>query len=123
LSPDGCGFVPIRKRALEQFRPSCLDVALQTSCKEKIMKKTILVLPLLFLSLAACQTSNQNAALGALGGAAAGAALSSGEDRTQGALIGAAVGVAASTLIGPAQQQGQCYYRDQNGQRFIAPCQ
>jgi outer membrane lipoprotein SlyB len=86
------------------------------------MTKFYLVLPVAALSLAACQTTDQNAALGALGGAAVGAAVSSDEDRTQGALIGAAVGVAASTLIGPAPTQGKCYYRDQYGKRFIADC-
>jgi len=86
------------------------------------MTRYILILPLLILPLAACQTSEQNAALGALGGAAVGAAVSSDSDRTKGALVGAAVGAAASTLIGPAQTQGQCYYRDQYGQRFIAAC-
>lgn len=86
------------------------------------MNKLVFVLPLATLSLAACQTADQNAALGALGGAAVGAAVSSDADRTKGALIGAAVGVAASTLIGPASQQGKCYYRDQYGQRFIANC-
>lgn len=87
------------------------------------MKSRILIaLPLMALSLAACQTTDQNAALGALGGAAVGAAVSSDADRTQGALIGAAVGVAASTLIGPAPQRGQCYYRNSAGQRFIAAC-
>ncbi len=82
----------------------------------------MLALPLMALSLAACQTEGQNAALGALGGAAVGAAVSSDDDRTTGALVGAAVGVAASTLIGPAQTQGQCYYRDQYNRRFIAAC-
>ena len=85
------------------------------------MKKFFLI-SAVALSLTACQTTDQNAALGALGGAAVGAAVSSGSDRTQGALIGAAAGVAASTLIGPAPQRGQCYYRDQNGNRFIAAC-
>lgn len=86
------------------------------------MTRFHLLLPIAALSLAACQTTDQNAALGALGGAAVGAAVSSDEDRTQGALIGAAVGVAASTLIGPATTQGRCYYRDQYGRRFIANC-
>ena len=84
------------------------------------MSKFLLVLPFLTLGLAGCQTSNQNAALGALGGAAVGAAVS--DNETQGALIGAAVGVAASTLIGPAPRTGQCYYRNSSGQRFIANC-
>ncbi len=82
----------------------------------------LILVPVLGFAIAGCQTTDQNAALGALGGAAVGAAVSSDEDRTQGALIGAAVGVAASTLIGPAPQRGQCYYRDSRGQRFIAPC-
>jgi hypothetical protein len=87
------------------------------------MKRILLALPLVALTAAGCTTtSDQNAALGALGGAAVGAAVSSPSDRTQGALIGAAVGVAASTLIGPAPRAGQCYYRDASGNRFIAPC-
>jgi len=84
------------------------------------MRKFLLILPM--IALTACETSNQNAAAGALGGAAIGAAVSGSDDRLTGALVGAAVGVAASTLIGPAQQQGQCYYRDSRGQRFIAAC-
>lgn len=86
------------------------------------MKKFLLILPLLSLGVAGCATTDQNAALGALGGAAVGAAVSSDSDRTQGALIGAAVGVAASTLIGPAPGAGQCYYRDAQGRRFVAAC-
>lgn len=86
------------------------------------MKKLLLVLPLAALSLSACQTTDQNAAAGALGGAALGAALSSEQDRTTGALIGAAVGVAGSTLIGPATQPGQCYYRDSYGRKVLGAC-
>jgi outer membrane lipoprotein SlyB len=86
------------------------------------MKRSLLLLPILALSLAACETTDQNAAAGALGGAALGAAVSGSDDRLTGALVGAAVGVAASTLIGPAPQRGQCYYRDQQGRRFIAAC-
>lgn len=86
------------------------------------MKHILLMLPLLGLGLAGCATTDQNAALGALGGAAVGAAVSGDKDRTQGALIGAAVGVAASTLVGPAPNAGQCYYRDAQGRRFIAAC-
>lgn len=86
------------------------------------MKKIAVLIVLSAMTLSACQTSNQNAALGALGGAAVGAAVSSGNDRTKGALIGAATGVAASTLIGPSQQRGQCYYRDSRGQRYVASC-
>jgi Glycine zipper 2TM domain len=86
------------------------------------MKKYFLIIPMATLTLAGCQTAEQNAAAGALGGAALGAAVSGGDDKLTGALVGAAVGVAASTLIGPAPSAGKCYYRDQNGQRFIAAC-
>ncbi len=88
------------------------------------MTRSLLTLPLVLAALVACTPAEQNAALGALGGAAVGAAVSSDSDRTKGALVGAAVGVAASQLIGPVPQRtGKCYYRDQYGNRFIADCQ
>lgn len=86
------------------------------------MNKYLVTLPLIAFGLTACQTSNQNAALGALGGAAVGAAVSNDDDRLTGALTGAAVGVAASTLIRPAETPGQCYYRNSQGQLYIAAC-
>lgn len=85
------------------------------------MNRIFLALPLI-AALAACTPADQNLAVGALGGAAVGAAVSSDSDRTKGALVGAAVGAAASQLLGPAQRQGQCRYRDQYGQEFIAAC-
>ena len=87
------------------------------------MTRGFLGLPLLFGALAACTPTEQNAAIGALGGAAVGAAVSSDRDREKGAIVGAIVGVAVSQLIGPAPQRGKCYYRDQYGNRFIADCQ
>ncbi|MFO1203807.1 MAG: YMGG-like glycine zipper-containing protein [Tabrizicola sp.] len=87
------------------------------------MTRYLVGIPLLALSLAACTPSEQNAAIGALGGAAVGAAVSSDSDREKGAVVGAIVGVAASQLIGPAQKPGQCYYRDQYGNKYIAACQ
>lgn len=88
------------------------------------MKRTLLTLPLLLAGLAACTPAEQNATIGALGGAAVGAAVSSDDDREKGAIVGAVVGVAASQLLGPVPQRaGKCYYRDQNGNRFIADCQ
>ncbi len=86
------------------------------------MKRILLTLPLLALPIAACTPAEQNAALGAVGGAAVGAAVSSDSDREKGAVVGAIVGVAASQLLGPAPQTGKCYYRDQYGNRFIADC-
>jgi uncharacterized protein YfaA (DUF2138 family) len=88
------------------------------------MTRNFLGLPLLVAALAACTPAEQNATIGALGGAAVGAAVSSDDDREKGAIVGAIVGVAASQLIGPVpQRRGKCYYRDQNGNRFIADCQ
>jgi Glycine zipper 2TM domain len=85
------------------------------------MKKFLMILPMLTLGLAACQTEGQNAAVGGLAGAAVGAAVS--DNETQGALIGAAVGVAASTLVRPANAQGQCTYRNtRTGQTYLAAC-
>ncbi len=87
------------------------------------MKKFLLTLPLLTLALAGCQTEGQNAAAGALGGAALGAAVSGDDDRVVGAALGAAAGVAASTLIRPTGTSNRCLYRDQYGQTFEAACQ
>ncbi len=86
------------------------------------MKSYLLALPLIALTLAGCETANQNALAGAAGGALVGAAVSNKSDRTTGALVGAAVGVAASTLIRPTATPGQCLYRNQQGQTFTAAC-
>lgn len=86
------------------------------------MTRFLLALPILPLALAACTPAEQNAALGAVGGAAVGAAVSSDEDREKGAAVGAVVGIVGSQLLGPAPSRGDCYYRDQYGRRFIAPC-
>ncbi|MBE2274745.1 MAG: glycine zipper 2TM domain-containing protein [Rhodobacteraceae bacterium] len=85
----------------------------------------IIALPLIIaaLGLSACTTTpGQNTALGALGGAAVGAAVSSDGDELQGALTGAAVGAIAGTLMGQTQQSGKCYYADGRGGTYIAPC-
>lgn len=87
------------------------------------MNRFLFTLPVLTLALAACQTEGQNAAVGALGGAAVGAAVSSDDDRLIGAALGAAAGVAASTLVRPTGQNNTCLYRDQYGRNFEAPCQ
>lgn len=87
------------------------------------MTRLHLALPLIPLLLAACTPAEQNAAIGALGGAAVGAAVSSDSDKAKGALIGAAVGVAASQLLGPASTPGDCLYEDQYGTQYVAPCQ
>jgi uncharacterized membrane protein len=88
------------------------------------MKFSTLTLPLVAaLGLSACvATPEQNTAVGALSGAAIGAAVSSKEDKTQGILTGAAVGAIAGTYLGKTSQPGRCYYRNSNGQRYIAAC-
>ena len=86
------------------------------------MKLFLMTLPILALGLTACDTPEHTAVAAGAGGALLGAAVSGKDDRLTGALVGAAVGVAASTLIGPAPQSGQCYYRNSQGQRYIAAC-
>lgn len=86
------------------------------------MPHIILSLPLLALALVACTPAQQTTALGAVGGAAVGAAVSSDADRDKGALIGAVAGGALATMIGPASQAGQCRYRDSYGREYIAAC-
>jgi uncharacterized protein YcfJ len=86
------------------------------------MKSFLLCLPLVALALTGCQTANQNATAGAVAGGVLGAAISDGDNRLAGAAHGAAAGLAASTLIGTAPKQGQCYYRNSRGERFIAAC-
>lgn len=76
----------------------------------------------LALALAACTPSEQGAAIGAVGGALAGSALSSDSDKTRGAIVGAGLGAIAGGLIGEANSPGQCYYHDGRGGRYIAPC-
>lgn len=86
------------------------------------MTRFLIALPLVAMSLAACTPAQQTTALGAVGGAAVGAAVSSDSDRDKGALIGAVVGGAAATLLGPASQAGKCRYRDATGREYIAAC-
>jgi uncharacterized protein YcfJ len=77
-------------------------------------------------ALAGCQATNDpqtNSALtGAAAGALLGAAVSSSNDRATGAVVGAIVGSAAGALIGRTDN-GQCRYRDANGNEFTAACQ
>jgi outer membrane lipoprotein SlyB len=90
--------------------------------REVTMNKLLFIIPVAALSLAGCQTANQNAAAGAVAGGVIGAAVSNKDDRLAGAALGAAAGVAASTLIGTAPGNNNCYYRNSRGERFIAAC-
>lgn len=87
------------------------------------MKLVHIVAPLTLLGLAACvATPEQNTAVGALTGAAVGAAVSDKDDRTTGILAGAAAGAIAGTYLGRTNDPNKCYYRDANGNRFVANC-
>ncbi len=86
------------------------------------MTRAFFILPAMALTLAACTPAEQSLAVGSLGGAAVGAAVSSGDDRAKGAIVGAVVGATAATLLGPAQTKGNCRYRDQYGNEYIAAC-
>ncbi len=74
------------------------------------------------LAVSACTPTEQNATIGALGGAVVGAAVSGDGDKTEGAIAGAALGALAGSLIGQSNQPGQCYYSDGYGGRYLAPC-
>ncbi|WP_299876581.1 glycine zipper 2TM domain-containing protein [uncultured Sulfitobacter sp.] len=86
------------------------------------MKKLLIAVPLI-AALAACTEGgpNQSALTGAALGAAAGAAVSGGDDRVAGALIGGAAGAAAGNYLGRTQS-GQCIYQNSAGQRYRAAC-
>lgn len=85
--------------------------------------KKLFITPLALASLlavAACSPTQQGAAVGAAaGGVIGGVATGS----VTGAVIGAGVGAVAGALVGQvAGQPDKCYYRDSNGDLFIADC-
>lgn len=85
------------------------------------MNKMYLVIPLVMLT-AACETPpSQSTVTGAAAGAVLGAAIND-DDRLEGALIGGAAGAVAGTLLGQASTPGDCVYRDQYGNRYVANC-
>jgi hypothetical protein len=87
------------------------------------MTRSFLILPLIPLMLAACTPAEQSLAVGTLGGAAVGAAVSSDSDRAKGVVVGAIAGATLATLLGPTSTPGQCRYADQYGNEYIAACQ
>ncbi|AMM84893.1 hypothetical protein JET14_11850 [Martelella lutilitoris] len=70
-------------------------------------------------ALTACSATEKGATVGGLSGAAVGTAVSG---DVGGAALGGAVGAAAGALIGRANEPGRCYYRDANGERYVAAC-
>ena len=84
------------------------------------MKKFLIAVPMI-AALAACDTPDGTLAASTLAGAALGATVSGGSDKTKGAIIGGAAGLAAGSLIA-RQQDGQCVYQRSDGSRYVAPC-
>lgn len=82
--------------------------------------KKLIVLAALLIPLGACSQTEQGAAIGGLGGAAVGAAVSG--NPVEGAIIGGAVGTVAGALIGHASERGQCRYRDRYGRVYTSRC-
>ncbi len=84
------------------------------------MNKILVILPILGL-LAGCDQISQPQAIGTLGGAAIGAAVTP-HNPLQGALIGSAVGLVAGTYLGKTAT-GDCVYQRADGTRFVGSCQ
>lgn len=82
------------------------------------MKKLVLALAAI-MALAGCTTAEQDAGLGAVGGAVVGGIVSG---DAGGAVVGGIVGAASGVLIGKATRTGWCRYRDRNGQIYEARC-
>lgn len=71
------------------------------------------------MALAGCTTAENDAALGAAGGAVVGGIVSG---DAGGAVVGGIVGAASGLLIGKATRTGWCRYRDRNGRIYEARC-
>ena len=81
--------------------------------------KKILMVVVAMAAVAGCTQTEKGAAIGGLGGAAIGAAVSG---DAGGAIVGGLGGAAIGALIGNANEPGKCYYRGRNGRRYIANC-
>ncbi|MBX3568954.1 MAG: hypothetical protein KF914_12910 [Rhizobiaceae bacterium] len=82
------------------------------------MKKILIVLAVA-AGVAGCSQTEKGAAIGGLGGAAVGAAVTG---DAGGALVGGLGGAAVGALIGAANEPGKCRYRDRRGNEYIAAC-
>jgi hypothetical protein len=83
------------------------------------MKKLLLIGAAL-LSLSACTSTQQGAAIGAGTGAVIGAATTG---SVLGTAVGAGIGAVAGAAIGKvADQPGKCYYKNSRGQVYIDVC-
>lgn len=74
------------------------------------------------LAMAACTPTEQGAAMGAVGGALVGSAVSGSGDRDKGAVVGGVLGAMAGAMIAQSNQPGQCWYSDGRGGRYLDRC-
>ena len=85
----------------------------------------LLMVAVMALALAGCETARQDRVLGgALIGAGAGALVGGLAGRSTGAAVaGGLVGAAAGAIIADATRPGRCYYRTRSGHRRYVRCQ
>lgn len=86
--------------------------------------RKILVLLVVALTLAGCETARQDRVLGgALIGAGGGALIGGLAGRSTGAAVaGGLIGAAAGAIIADATRPGRCYYVTQSGKRRYVRC-
>ena len=84
----------------------------------------VLLLALMALTLAGCETARQDRVLGgALIGAGAGALIGGAAGRSTGAAVaGGVIGAATGAIIADATRPGRCYYITQSGYRRYVRC-
>lgn len=87
------------------------------------MRKVLLV-ALMALTLAGCETARQDRVLGgALIGAGGGALIGGLAGRSTGAAVaGGVIGAATGAIIADATRPGRCYYRTRSGHRHYVRC-
>lgn len=82
--------------------------------------KQILLMGVVLLSISACSTTQQGAAVGATAGAIIGGVTT---NSVAGAAVGAAVGGVTGALVGKvAGTKDRCYYRGRNGRLYQDEC-
>jgi len=84
----------------------------------------LLVVAVMALMLAGCETARQDRVLGgALIGAGGGALIGGLAGRSAGAAVaGGVIGAAAGAIIADATHPGRCYYRTRSGHRHYVNC-
>ncbi|MFA6267416.1 MAG: hypothetical protein WC670_17075 [Pseudolabrys sp.] len=88
------------------------------------MFKKVMLVSVMALALAGCETARQDrAAGGALIGGGAGALIGGlASNSVGGAVAGGLVGAAAGAIIADSTRPGRCYYHDRYGRRHYVRC-